>query len=258
MKLHGKVTIVTGAGSGIGRAVAHLFAQEGAHVVIAERNADAGEETAAAIRQAGGAALAVATDVRRADQVRRLIDQTVAIYGRIDILVNNAGIPGPYKPFHELDEADWDTVLDINLKGHFLCARFAVPFMIQGGGGAIVNTSSALAYLALANCSAYCASKAGIIGLTKAMALDLARSNIRVNCVVPGSVDTPLMWEGLTADERRTIEPLAAEAEPIGRIADPVEIARAVLFLACDDSSFITGTPLAVDGGLLSKLAAPH
>ena len=258
MKLQGKVAIVTGAGSGIGRAVARLFAQEGAQVVVAERQAAAGEETVATIRQAGGTALAVAVDVSRPDQVRRLIDQTVAAFGRIDILVNNAGIAGAYKPFQELDEADWDAVLDINLKGQFLCARLAVPVMIQGGGGAVVNISSALAYLALPNCSAYCASKAGIIGLTKGMALDLARHNIRVNCVLPGSVDTPLMWEGLTAEERIEIEPLAAEAEPLGRIAHPDEIARAVLFLVCDDSSFITGTPLAVDGGLLSKLAAPH
>ena len=258
MKLQGKVAIVTGAGSGIGRATAQTFAQEGAKVIVAERNAATGLETTELIHRAGGEALNVPTDVSQSGQVQNLIKLAMETYGRLDTLVNNAGIAGSYKPFYEMDEADWDIVLDINLKGHFLCARYAVPEMIAGGGGTIVNVSSALAYLALPNCTAYCASKAGIIGLTKAMALDLARRNIRVNCVVPGSVDTPLMWESLTAQERIEIEPLAADAEPLGRIADPVEIARAVLFLAGDDSSFITGAPLAVDGGLLSKLAAPH
>ena len=258
MKLQGKVAIVTGAGSGIGRAIAQLFSREGAQVVIAERNAVTGQETADAITQAGGDALAVAVDVSRADQVSELIERTLATYGRLDVLVNNAGMAGSYKSFQELDEADWDAVLNVNLKGHFLCARMAVPHLIQAGGGAIVNTSSALAYLALPNCVPYCASKAGIIGLTKAMALDLAPHHIRVNCVVPGSVDTPLMWEGLTDEERIIVEPQAAEAEPIGRIAHPDEIARAVLFLASDDASFVTGTPLPVDGGLMAKLAAPH
>ena len=234
------------------------LARKGRRIVIAERNVESGQQSADTICQAGGTALAVAVDVSRTDQVRSLFERTMEVYGRLDILVNNAGIAGAYKPFQELEEADWDSVLDINLKGHFLCARMAVPLMIQAGGGTIVNTSSVLAYLALPNCAPYCASKAAIIGLTKAMALDLARHNIRVNCVVPGSVDTPLMWEGLTPEERATIEPLAAEAEPLGRIAHPDEIARAVLFLASDDASFVTGTPLAVDGGLLSKLAAPH
>jgi NAD(P)-dependent dehydrogenase (short-subunit alcohol dehydrogenase family) len=258
MKLQGKTAIVTGAGSGIGRATALLFAEEGACVTVADVNAATAAATAAEIRQAGGEALAFTVDVRRSDQVIALVAATTAAFSRIDVLANVAGIAGVYKPVHELSEEEWDWILDINLKGHFLCSRYAVPVMLQSGGGTIIHTSSTLAYQTLPNTAAYTASKAAIVGLTRAMALDLARRNIRVNCVVPGSVDTPLMWEGLNEEERRAIEPQAAEAEPLGRIAHPMEIARAVLFLACADSSFITGSALAVDGGLLARLAAPH
>jgi NAD(P)-dependent dehydrogenase (short-subunit alcohol dehydrogenase family) len=258
MKLQGKNAIVTGGGSGIGRATALLLAEQGARVAVADVNADTAIATAAEIRQRGGEALAFTVDIRHGDQVAQVMMATAAAFGGIDVLANVAGIAGVYKPVHELSEEEWDLILDINLKGHFLCSRFAVPIMLEGGGGTIIHTSSALAYQTLPNTAAYTASKAAIIGLTKATALDLARRNIRVNCVVPGSVDTPLMWEGLSDEERRVIEPEAAEAEPIGRLADPVEIARAILFLACADSSFVTGATLAVDGGLLARLAAPH
>lgn len=255
MKLCDKVALVTGGGTGIGRAIAVLFAQEGAQVVVAGRTEATGIATVNDIRRAGGTALFVRADVSHAADVERLVETTVNQFGRLDILVNNAGIGGTGTLLAETTEEEWDAVLDVNLKGHFLCCKYAIPHLRAAGNGVIINTSSVLGCLTLPGTSAYSASKAGILALTKVLALEVARDGIRVNCLVPGSVDTPMMWEGLTDEERRAVEPLVADAEPVGRIGRPEEIARAALFLACEDSSFMTGAPLIVDGGLLAKIA---
>jgi NAD(P)-dependent dehydrogenase (short-subunit alcohol dehydrogenase family) len=255
-QLDGKVAIVTGAGRGIGRAIARLFAAEGSAVVVAARTVSEGEATVALIREAGGEARFIQTDVGLDAQVRRLVAETVDDHGRLDVLVNNAGVGGPGKPLVETDEAEWDRVMDTNLKGCYLGMRYAIPHMKAGSGGAIVNVSSVLAGQTLPGCAAYTASKAAIIGLTKAVALEVGRDGIRVNCIQPGSTDTPMMWDGLTDDERREIEPLVAAAAPLGAVGKPDEIARVALFLVTDASSFMTGASLLVDGGLLTRIAA--
>jgi NAD(P)-dependent dehydrogenase (short-subunit alcohol dehydrogenase family) len=254
-QLNRKVAIVTGAGRGIGRAIACLFAAEGAAVAVAARTAAEGEETVALIERGGGQARFIPTDVSQDAQVRNLVAETVRRYGRLDALVNNAGIGGPGKPLDETSEGEWDQVIDTNLKGCYLGMRYAIPHMRQTGGGAIVNLSSVLAEHTLPGCTAYTASKAAIIGLTKATALEVGRNGIRVNCILPGSVDTPMMWDGLTQDERVEVEPLVADAAPLGKVGEPEEIARVALFLASDASSFMTGASVLVDGGLLTRIA---
>jgi NAD(P)-dependent dehydrogenase (short-subunit alcohol dehydrogenase family) len=254
MQLDGKVAIVTGAGRGIGRGIACLFAAEGAAVVIAARTAAEGEETVALVQQAGGQARFIPADVSQDAQVRGLVAETVRGFGRLDILVNNAGIGGPGKPLDETSEVEWDRVIDTNLKGCYLGMRYAIPHM-RSAGGAIVNLSSVLAELTLPGCTAYTASKAAIIGLTKATALEVGRDRIRVNCIMPGSIDTPMMWDGLTEVERIEVEPLVAGAAPLSKVGQPEEIARVALFLVSDASSFMTGASVLVDGGLLTRIA---
>jgi NAD(P)-dependent dehydrogenase (short-subunit alcohol dehydrogenase family) len=254
MQLDGKVAIVTGAGRGIGRAIACLFAAEGAAIVVAARTAAEGEETVTLVQQAGGQARFTPTDVSQDAQVRDLVTETVQSFGRVDILVNNAGIGGPGKPLDETSEVEWDRVIDTNLKGCYLGMRYAIPHM-RSAGGAIVNLSSVLAELTLPGCTAYTASKAAIIGLTKATALEVGRDGIRINCILPGSTDTPMMWEGLTETERIEVEPLVAGAAPLGKVGQPAEIARVALFLVSDASSFMTGASVLVDGGLLTRIA---
>jgi NAD(P)-dependent dehydrogenase (short-subunit alcohol dehydrogenase family) len=254
MQLDGKVAIVTGAGRGIGRAIVRLFAAEGAAVVAAARTAAEGEETVTLVQQTGGRARFIPTDVSQDAQVRDLIAETVRSYGRLDALVNNAGIGGPGKPLDETSEVEWDRVIDTNLKGCYLGMRYAIPFM-RSAGGAIVNLSSVLAEQTLPGCTAYTASKAAIIGLTKATALEVGRDGIRVNCILPGSTDTPMMWDGLTETERIEVEPLVAGAAPLGKVGQPEEIARVALFLVSDASSFMTGASVLVDGGLLTRIA---
>ena len=255
MQLQGRVAIVTGAGRGIGRAIARLFAAEGAAVVVAARTPSEGTATVDLIREAGGEAFFQQTDVSQGVQVQRLVDASLLHYGHLDVLVNNAGIGGPGKPLQEASEEDWDLVLDTNLKGCFLGMRYAIPPMQAAGRGAIINLSSVLAEHTLPGCTAYTASKAAIIALTRAAALEVGQFGIRVNCIQPGSTDTPMMWEGLDEEGRREIEPQVAAAAPLGKVGRPEEIAQAALFLASDASSFVTGASLLVDGGLLTRIA---
>lgn len=252
MLLDGTVAIVTGGNRGIGAATSRILAREGAAVVIAARNLDGSRAVADEIEGSGGRAIAVPCDVALEADVAAMVESAIAAFGGIDILVNNAGMDAG-ATLLETSAAHWDRVMGVNLKGHFLCSVAVVPWMTQRGGGAIVNTSSVLALSTLPGCGAYTASKAAIMGLTRSMALEWAPFGIRVNCIVPGSTDTDMMWLGLRADEipeeRRRLE---AEI-PLGRVADPEEIAEATLWLCSKRASFATGSFLSLDGGTLSR-----
>jgi NAD(P)-dependent dehydrogenase (short-subunit alcohol dehydrogenase family) len=251
--LKNKVAIITGAGSGIGRATAEFFASEGAKVVAADWNKSSGEETATEIASAGGEALFCHTDVSISSQVDALIGKTVEHFGRLDILVNNAAIQ-ILSTLVETSEADWDRIQSVNLKGAFLTCKYAIPAMKKGGGGAIVNIASVLGLVADPDLAAYCAAKGGLISLTRVAALTYGSEGIRVNCICPGDVETPLVQEYFNKD--RNPEKLRKEVYSkyaLRRIASPREIAQAAAFLASSQSSFMTGSTLVVDGGLTIK-----
>jgi NAD(P)-dependent dehydrogenase (short-subunit alcohol dehydrogenase family) len=248
-RLAGKTALITGGTSGIGRATAVLFARDGAQVAVVGRDEARGQEVVAEIEEAGGTATFVPCDVRFADECRRAVDRTIHAFGRLDILFNNAGIFYPHTIL-ECTEEEWDLTVDISLKGTYLMSRFALPHMIAQGGGAIVNNGSGWGLVGGNEAVAYCAAKGGVVLMTKALAVDHSHQGIRVNCVCPGDVETPM----LTVDaEQRGMSWQAYLAEaadrPLGRIGQPEEIAKAVLFLASDDASFVTGAVLAVDGG---------
>jgi NAD(P)-dependent dehydrogenase (short-subunit alcohol dehydrogenase family) len=252
MRLAGKVALITGGNSGIGRASAILFAQEGAKVVIAARDTVSGEETASAITKGGGTAVFVRTDVSQRDDCKQAVDLTITRFGRIDVLFNNAGM-ALVKTLHETTEEEWDRILGTNLKSIFLMCKFAIPHMIAGGGGSIINTGSQLSMVAAPSFAAYCATKGAILNLSRAMALDYAKHNIRVNTLCPGAVATPLLLRQFEGKEgpQGTLDHLAS-LHPMGRIGQPEELAPAALFLACGDASFVTGTALVVDGGYIA------
>jgi len=254
MELEGKVGIVTGAGSGIGRAIAMLFAKEGAHVVVADLADGVGRETVKLIQKAGGSALFAHCDVSKARDAESAIRATLEKFGGLDILVNNAGIEVAGTVV-ELSEADWDRVLNVNLKGVFLMSKHALPELSKRGG-VIVNTASTAGFTSYPRCTAYCSSKGAVVSLTRAMALDHAKDGIRVNCVCPGAIDTPLHQKYLAALAPTIREGYVRKqiaSHPIGRIGRPEEIAEAVLFLASAKSSFVTGAALIVDGGFLAQ-----
>ena len=249
MRLADKVALITGGTSGIGRATAVLFAREGAAVAVTGRNEERGREVVAEIEREGGRAIFVPADVRLAADCRRSVEETVAAFDRLDVLFNNAGVFVANDAI-ACSEEEWDAQVDTSLKGAFLMSKYALPVMIAQGGGSIVHNSSGWGLVGGDRAVAYCAAKGGMVVMTKAMALDHGPQGVRVNCVCPGDTETPI--EHADAEHRgMTWEAYLAGASdrPLGRMGDADEVARAVLFLASDDASFISGAVLAVDGG---------
>ena len=251
--LEGRISLVTGAASGIGRAASLVMAREGATVAVSDINADGGEETLSAIKEAGGDGMFVHADVSRPGDVAALIGQVVSAYGRLDCAYNNAGIEGYMAGrLHEYPEEDWDRLIDVNVKGVWLCLKEEIPQMIQQGGGAIVNTASAAGLVGSRRLSAYVASKHAVVGLTKAAALEYARDGIRVNAVCPGIIDTPMVRR-LIGGRDQEYEATIPVRQPIGRLGTPEEIAESVTWLCSDAASLVTGLAMAVDGGFTAQ-----
>ena len=240
----GKVAFITGAASGIGRATAVAFAAEGARVAILDRTADALRETEAAVKDASGEVLAIACDVSKPKDVEAAVARAVETFGRIDCAFNNAGVENKAAPLHEIDLEEWDRILDINLRGTFVCMKHEIAQMVRQGGGVVVNTSSGAGIRGVAGGASYAASKHGMIGMTKSAALDYAKQNIRVNCVLPGNIATPMMDRFTGGDIQKAID-----LEPVGRLGKPEEIAEAVLWMCSDVGGFVTGASIVVDGG---------
>jgi NAD(P)-dependent dehydrogenase (short-subunit alcohol dehydrogenase family) len=251
-RVSGKVALITGGGSGIGRATAIVFGREGAKVAIADYNRDGGEQTVRMIKDAGGQALFIEANVAIAKQAEAMIAKAIETYGRLDCAFNNAGIAGTQRKTADYDEDEFDKIIAVDLKGVWLCMRAEIrQFIAQKSPGAIVNTASAAGLVASHSMPAYTAAKHGVVGLTKCAALEYARSGIRINDVCPGVVDTPLV-EGMVAGRPKLAARLD-EVEPIGRKARPEEIAEAVVWLCSDAASFVTGCSMSVDGGLTAQ-----
>jgi len=250
MRLKEKVAVITGGGSGIGRATALLFSREGASVAVSDYNAEKGRETVQSIEQSGGKGFFIEADVSRSEQVRALVSAALDAYKKIDILFNNAGILY-FGTILETDEETWNRVMAVNLTGTFLCSRAVVPHMQKTGGGSIINmTSSTGAHDAAANSAAYVSSKGGVALLTKCMAIDHAKDNIRVNALAPGPTDTGMLRENFSGEQLRAFQ----STFPMKRLGKPEELAGAVLFLASDEASFVTGAIIAVDGGQTAEV----
>ena len=247
----GKVALVTGGSSGIGRATASAFAGEGANVVVADVLVEGGGETVRMIKEAGGEAIFVKTDVSKATEVEALIKKIVETYGRLDCAINNAGIEGTMAPTADCTEENWDRTININLKGVWLCMKYEIPQMLKQGGGTIVNTASVAGLVGLQGLPAYCASKGGVVQLTRTAALEYARAGIRVNAVCPGVIRTPMV-DRLIAAQPEMEEALTA-MEPVGRTGKPEEVAEAVVWLCSDAASFVTGHAMVVDGGFVAQ-----
>ena len=254
-ELNGKIGIITGGTSGIGREAAVLFAKAGAKVVVAGRREVEGKETIDLVRTAGGEGLFVKTDVSRAADVEALVRKTVEKFGRLDVAFNNAGIEGNWLPIVEQPEEDWDRTVDINLKGVWLCLKHEIRQMLkQGGGGAIVNMASVAGLMGSSGAATYCASKHGVMGLTKSAALETARNGIRINVVCPAVIETPMADRIFGEPE---MNKFALGLHPIGRFGTPREVAEAVVWMCSDRASFMTGQSLVLDGGLLAGPNSP-
>ncbi|MES2300107.1 MAG: SDR family oxidoreductase [Pseudomonadota bacterium] len=243
----GKVVLVTGGAGGIGRAAALAFGQAGASVVVADLSAE-GEQTAAAIVAAGGSAVFRRMDVTRAAEVAELVEATVATFGRLDCAFNNAGIEEEHAPLAQGDEAMFDRIMDVNVKGVWLCMKYEIAQMLKNGGGAIVNTASVAGLIGAPTQSAYAASKHAVVGMTKTAAIEYGRAGIRVNSVCPGVINTKMLTRALEREPQRAKK--LRNVHPIGRFGESEEIANATLWLCSDQASFVTGHQLAVDGGL--------
>jgi len=248
--IKGKVALVTGGSSGIGRAASQIFGREGAKVVIASRNAAKAEEVVRAIAAAGGEAVFIKTDVTVPGEVKSLVSQIVKKYGRLDIAFNNAGIAGKLDATADCTEADWDISMNVNLRSVFLCMKLELQQMLAQGSGSIVNTASAAGLVALPGAVAYNVAKWGTVGLTKTAAIEYVKKNIRVNCVCPSFVKTPIT-DGLAAEYPDMIKAMFPY-QPIGRLGLPEEIGEAVVWLASEDASFVTGAAFSVDGGYVA------
>lgn len=246
MSLEDKAAAITGAGSGMGRATAELFARRGASVAVVDIDAEAARETADAVETAGGNAVPIEADVSRTAEVEAFVDRTVEAFGSIDVLHNNAGIPMESTPVEDVTEETWDRIQDVNLKSAFLGAKYAVPHMREQGGGVILNTASTAGIRPRTGLSAYSASKGGMIALTKQLAYELADADIRVNAICPVATDTDMLPE--FTSEGLSVEDMA-DTIPMGRLAKPEDIAEAAAYLASDGAEMVTGTALEVDGG---------
>jgi NAD(P)-dependent dehydrogenase (short-subunit alcohol dehydrogenase family) len=246
----GKAVIITGAGSGIGRATALAFAAEGANVIACDVNDAGGQATVATISNSGGSAEFAHIDVSRAADCTAMVEFALSRFGRLDVAFNNAGINIPVAPIGEVDEVQWARIVAINLTGVFLSMKAEIAAMLHGGGGTIINTASVGGLIGTAGVTAYCATKHGVVGLTKSAALDYIKNGIRINAICPGGTRTAMLEEWFKNPE---VERAAVAGTPIGRMADPAEIARAVLFLASEESSFMVGHALVADGGLTAQ-----
>jgi meso-butanediol dehydrogenase/(S,S)-butanediol dehydrogenase/diacetyl reductase len=250
MLLKDKVALITGAGSGIGRASAIRFAQEGAKVMVADVRAESAQDTANAIEKAGGTAKSVAVDVRVAAQVEKMVEETVRAFGRLDVLFNNAGVYVS-KNVVETTEEDWDWVVDVCMKGVYLGCKFAIPHMLRRGGGVIINTASGAGLEGIPSLSAYNAAKGGVVIMSKGIALDFARNNIRCVSICPGVIETPIFEHCTGAPEgsSQRVWERTRNAHPLGRNGKPEEVAALAAFLASDQAAFITGAAIPIDGG---------
>ena len=243
-RFEGKIAFITGAASGIGRATAVAFAAEGARVIITDLTEAALQETAERVKAAAGGVLTVTCDVSKAKDVEAAVAQAVKNFGRIDCAFNNAGVENKAAPLHEIELEEWDRILNINLRGTFICMKHEIAQMLSQGGGVVVNTSSGAGIRGVAGGASYAASKHAVIGVTKSAALDYAKQNIRVNAVLPGNIATPMMDRFTDGDIQKAIA-----LEPVGRLGKPEEIAEAVLWMCSDLGGFVTGASIVVDGG---------
>ncbi|MDT7519541.1 SDR family oxidoreductase [Rhodoferax sp. TBRC 17660] len=250
IRFDNKVVLVTGGGGGIGRASALAFARAGAKVAVTDRDVAAGEETTAQVKALGAEALFIAADVMQAAQVQAMVTQVVAHFGRLDCAFNNAGIEEEHMRLADCEEATFDRIMGVNVKGVWLCMKYQIAQMLAQGGGAIVNTASVAGLVGAPKMSTYSASKHAVIGLTKSAAVEYGRKGIRVNAVCPGVIRTVMLERAVQADPK--VAATVAGAHPIGRIGEPDEVAAAVLWLSSDASSFVTGLAHTVDGGLTS------